>query len=343
MLKAGNIKAEPLVSIIVTNYNGEKYLSKCFSSLQSQSYPNIELILADDCSTDGSVEFVKTHFPKVKITRNSRNSGLSAASNNGAKLAGGSYLLFYNNDTIAFRDFVERMVEAAERDPCVGVCCACQLPYREEEDATVSEERKDMGGGSDIYGYICLARDAGHIFYPDAAIFIRKDLFEQIGGFDPDFFLYGEDMDICWRVHLMGYKIIPVKEAKFRHDSLCTVNEGGRFQTTYKRRYLVERQVINKLFKYYELKTLFRIVPTFVLFYFSEALFFLIFKLNSKMFFGVYIKAVLWNLCRIPAIVKNRRYIQRIRKTDDRYIMELMYPKYRKLEVALKRGVPKIS
>jgi len=238
-----------LVSVIITNFNGKKYLKSCLDSLLGQTYKNMEIILADDGSTEDDVEYVRKNYPSVILAVNEKNSGLSITSNNGAKKAKGDYLLFYNNDTISFPNFVEEMVKVADSSPEAGVVCPIQLPYRSEDDAKMNDLQKEVGVGSDIYGYICMAKDAGHIFYSDAAIFIKTDLFQKIGGFDPDFFLYGEDMDICWRVHLLGYKIVPALEAKFRHDSFCAKTENGKFQTSHKRRYLVERQVINKLFK----------------------------------------------------------------------------------------------
>jgi GT2 family glycosyltransferase len=331
------------VSVIITSYNGKKYLKNCLDSLLGQTYRNMEIILADDGSTDGSVDFVRNNYPRVILAVNEKNSGLSITSNNGAKKASGNYLFFYNNDTIAHPDFIEEMVKVSESDPKIGVVCPVQLPYNPEDDAKMNEDQKDIGVGSDIYGYICTARDAGHIFYPDAAIFMRKNLFEKIGGFDPDFFLYGEDMDICWRVHLVGYKISPAPNARFRHDSFCAQRVNGKIATSYKRRYLVERQAINKMLKYYKLQTLVWLFPKFMMYYAAESLYFLIIKLNPKMFYTVYVKAIVWNFFKSRSILKNRKYIQSIRKVDDKYILNLMYPKYRKLEAARKLGCPDVK
>ncbi len=332
--------SKPIVSVIITNFNGQKYLKKCFDSLLQQTYKSLELIFADDGSKDQSVEFIKKYYPKVKLSINTKNSGLAITSNNGVKIARGKYLLFYNNDTIAFPDFIEKMVEKAEKEKHIGIVCPQALPYLQKDDSCRSENQMYLGVGSDIYGYICTSRDAGHIFYPDAAIFIRADLFKKIKGFDPNFFLYGEDMDLCWRVHLLGYKIVTARKAKFRHDSSCAQMQNGRIKTTYRRRYLVERQTINKMLKYYKIQTLIWLFPKFLFYYFSEAFFFLIFKLNPKMFFEVYIKAILWNVSKTKNILRNRKFIQGIRKVDDHYIMNLMYPKYRKLHVAFELGIP---
>jgi len=338
-----NKKNSPLVSIIITNFNGEKYLKKCFDSLYKQKYKNIELILADGHSSDNSIKFVKTNYPKVKISRDEENLGLSYSSNNGAKLAKGEYLLFYNNDTISLPDFIKEMVKVGQSDKMIGVVCPLQLPYKAQDDNKRTDDRLDTGVGSDIYGYICTAKDAGHIFYPDAAIFIRRSLFDLIGGFDNNFFIYGEDMDLCWRVHLMGYKVATAQKAIFRHDSFCALTNNGKIQTSHKRRLFVERQVICKMLKYYRGSTLIWLLPKFFFYYFLEALYFLIIKGNPRMFFDVYLKAVWWNVQRLQSTLKNRRNIQSIRVIDDKEIMKLMYPKYRKIEAVRRLGVPEIK
>lgn len=334
----------PLVSVIISNYNGKKYLKNCFESLLSQTYLNIELIMADAPSTDGSAEYVKESFPRVVLSVGEKDLGLADMSNRGAKLAKGKYLLFYNNDTISFPNFIEEMVKVVEKDPKIGLVCPVQFPYLPEDDAKMTDAQKDIGVGSDMYGYICTAKDAGHIFYPDAAIFIPKDLFDKIGGFDSNFNMYGEDMDLCWRVHLLGYKIEAAPEAKFRHDSFCAQKSGdGKVITSYRRRNMVERQVINKLFKYYTLGTLLKILPKFIMYYLAESLFFLIVRRDWKMFRQVYIEAILWNLNKVKSTLENRKYIQSIRTVDDKYITGLMYPKYRKLEAAMILGIPHVK
>jgi len=332
----------PLVSIIVTNYNGKKYLKNCFDSLLKQDYKNLELILADDCSTDGSVDFIKKFYPQIKIAVNKINSGLSINSNNGAKLAKGEYLLFLNNDTICFEDFISKMVKVFLENENAGVVCPIQLPYDPNKDKEMTIDQKDFAG-SDIFGYICMARRSGSIFYPDASIFIRSDLFYKIGCFDENFFLYGEDMDLCHRVHLLGYKISLAKDAFFRHDSFCSQKVNGRVQTSIKRRMYVERQAINKIIKYYKLSTLLWILPVFMFFYVFEALYFLIIKGNINMFNTVYAGAIFWNIKNIKSTLVKRAKIQKIRKISDREMMELMYKKYSKLEAINILGIPNIN
>lgn len=333
-----------LVSVIVTNYNGKKYLEACLNSLLKQTYPNLEIIFCDDGSSDGSVGFVGQRFPQVKIVVNADNSGLSVTSNNGARIARGEYLLFFNNDTIAFPDLIANLVEAIESNSYAGVAYPLQLPYDSNQDDEWNKSRPDgfSACGVDIYGNPCPALSEEKMFYPDAAIFIKRKVFDGIGGFDPEFFLYGEDIDICWRVHLLGYKIIYAGNARFRHDSHCAQIENERVVTSIKRRALVERQVINMMLKYYRFTTLILLLPKFLVLFIAETLFFLLVRFNYKMFIRVYLSAILWNIKNWPKTKKKRLYIQGIRKINDRDIMKKMYHGYAKLDGVRRMGIPVI-
>jgi GT2 family glycosyltransferase len=331
-----------LVSIIVTNYNGKNYLTACFNALLKQTYTAIEIILSDDASTDGSVEFVRQNFPQIKISVNAINSGLSVTSNNGASLAKGEYLFFFNNDTVAFPDLVANLVSAIEGNPDAAVAYPAQLPYDSKLDPEWYNSRKKgfSACGADMYGNPCPALSEDKVFYPDAAIFIKRNVFDEIGRFDPAFFLYGEDIDICWRVHLMGYRIVYVDNARFRHDSGCTQIENNRVVTNIRRRALVERQVINMMLKYYRLKTLLLLLPRFFVMFSAEAFFFLIVKLNYKMFRQVYLQAIIWNIKNWPNTFLKRSEIQKIRRADDDSVMQRMYRGYSKLGAVKRMGIP---
>ncbi|MFC1804513.1 glycosyltransferase family 2 protein [Candidatus Omnitrophota bacterium] len=333
-----------LVSIILTNYNRKKYLFDCLNSLLQQTYSDIEIIYSDDASSDGSPDFVRANFPETKITVNKKNSGLSVTSNNGARLARGEYLFFFNNDTIAFPDLVANLVRVIEDKPDAAVASPVQLPYdsRLDEEWAKSRAQGFSACGTDIYGNPCPALSEEKMFYPDAAIFIKRKVFEEIGGFDPDLFLFGNDIDICWRVHLLGYKIICADRARFRHDSHSSQIEDGKVLTSIRRRALVECSVISMILKYYRIKTLLFILPTFSVLFAVEALFFLLFKFNHRLFIQVYIYAVVWNMKNLSRTLKKRSAIQKIRKVDDREIMKKMYFGYAKLDGVKRMGIPVI-
>ncbi len=115
------MKKPALVSVIVINFNGKKYINNCFDSLLRGSYSNIELILVDNGSSDESVEFVRDAYKNVQLLDLKNNFGLAVASNKGAEIAKGEYLFFFNNDTVADSNLINRLVEAVEEDSEIGI------------------------------------------------------------------------------------------------------------------------------------------------------------------------------------------------------------------------------
>ena len=137
---------DPLVSVIIVNYNGKRYLKGCIDSLEAGEFKNFELIFVDNGSIDGSIAFIKETFPKAKLIDNGANLGLAIASNRGAQAARGEYLFFFNNDTVADKNMLLRLVKRAESDPNAGVCGCTTMTY---DGAAVI----NSGVACDIYGY----------------------------------------------------------------------------------------------------------------------------------------------------------------------------------------------
>ncbi|MGH7203443.1 MAG: glycosyltransferase family 2 protein, partial [Candidatus Levyibacteriota bacterium] len=108
------------VSIIIINWNGLNYLQECLPSLQKQDYPNTEIIVVDNASSDESVSYLKKNFPKVRIVLNDKNYGFAEANNIGYKYITGDYVLFLNNDTKVTRNFLSILVKKLEKDETIG-------------------------------------------------------------------------------------------------------------------------------------------------------------------------------------------------------------------------------
>lgn len=322
----------PLVSIIIVNYNGCHYLGKCFDSLCEGIYKNIEIIFVDNGSTDGSLEFVKKKYQNIKIVDNKKNLGLSIASNNGAKLAHGKYLFFYNNDTIADRNLINKLVEKAESDANIGICGCKTLSYD-------GKSVLNIGASCDIFGY---PYSGGKIFYVDAAIFIRRDIFDEIGGFDPEMFLYGEDRDICWRCWIYGYKVVVVPDAFFYHDSACATLELSKYRTNTFKRFHGEFNAIRSILKNYSILMVFIIFPTYLLINFTEIVLYSVIG-RFNIVFAVYLKAYWKNFQLLKNAWIFRRRIQSERKGSDFTVMKNMSLISRKFLLFLKIGLPKFT
>lgn len=322
---------EPLVSVIIVNYNGRHYLRDCIESLKSGVHGNIEIIFVDNGSKDSSIEFVRESYPEIKIVDNGANLGLAVASNRGAQLAAGEYIFFYNNDTIADKNMISEMVRVAENDPGVGVCGCTTLTYD-------GKEVINSGVACDIYGY---PYGKGDPLYVDAAIFIRKSVFKEIGGFDPEMFLYGEDRDICWRTLLYGYDVVVAPAAFFRHDSFCSMKDGAYVTNVWKR-HVGERNLIRSLLKNYSFRNLLKIFPRYLLISLAEVTA-LTLTGRIAVVTSAYLKAYWWNIQRLSDTLRLRRKIQRERKADDSVVLRRMCKKSGKFELFKKIGIPRFA
>lgn len=322
---------EPLVSVIIVNYNGRHYLRDCFESLKAGVHGNIEIIFVDNGSKDSSIEFVRERYPEIKIVDNEANLGLAVASNRGAQLSAGEYIFFYNNDTIADKNMISEMVRVADNDPGVGICGCTTLTYD-------GKEVINSGVACDIYGY---PYGKGEPLYVDAAIFIRKSVFKEVGGFDPEMFLYGEDRDICWRTLLYGYDVVVVPTAFFRHDSFCSMKDGAYVTNVWKR-HVGERNLIRSLLKNYSFRNLLKIFPRYLLISLAEVT---VFTLTGRINVvrSAYLKAYWWNILRLRDTLRLRRKIQRERKADDSVVLRRMGKKSGKIELFKKIGIPRFA
>jgi len=258
-MTGGRVVTEPMVSIIVVNWNGLRFLDKCLSSVFRQTFAHasggpalechnrgFEVVFVDNGSTDGSVEFVKGRFPAARVIENASNLGFAKANNIGMAQARGKYILTLNNDTELKADFLDNLLQAANgADSGVGMWAPKILSME-------PPHRIDSVGGLLIYpdglarGRGRLEVDTGQydgindIFAPSAcAALYRRAMLDEIGLFDEDYFAYCEDTDLGLRARLAGWKAASVPEAVVYHYYSGT---SGRY-TPFKA-YLVERNRI---------------------------------------------------------------------------------------------------
>ena len=210
----------PLISVIIVNYNGKKFLSDCFSSLFSQTYHPFEVIMVDNNSNDGSVEFVKQNFPDVKVLCQPGNLGFAGGTNAGIHAAGGEFILTLNNDTIISTDFIKELAEPMVSDTSVGMCASKMIfPDGRINSTAICISRSgaawDRGMGEPDRGQYDVGEE---VFGPCAgAALYRRSMLDSIGLFDEDFFLYMEDVDLAFRARLSGWKCLYTPAARVTH------------------------------------------------------------------------------------------------------------------------------
>ena len=244
----------PFVSVIIVNYNGSHLLKECLESLSRQTYTDFEIIVVDNGSTDGSVELVKNHFPEVHILVNETNLGYGEGNNRGIMHSKGRYVVLLNNDTKVHHCWLEELIKVAEEDSSIGMCASKILNYDNPE--IIDNTGLLMYPDGLARGRGRLEKDRGQydtleeVFIPSGcAALYRREMLEEIGLFDEDFFLYLDDVDIGLRARLAGWKCIYVPDAIVYHKYSATTEPYSPLKA-----YLVERNRIWIVIKYFPLR-----------------------------------------------------------------------------------------
>lgn len=214
------MKKYPKVFIIVLNYNGRKVIKKCLSSVFKIDYPNLEVVFVDNNSTDGSLEMAKTNFSKATFIKNEENLGFAAGNNVGIRYAlerMADYVLVLNNDTEVEKDFLTKMVEAAEKDEKIGIL----------SPVIFQGDTKEVWFSGGIIKW--LRMKSMHLdkvqtedsyetdFVTGCSMLVKASVFKEIGLFDEDYFLYWEDADLSFRAKKAGFKNVVVSGSWVYH------------------------------------------------------------------------------------------------------------------------------
>ncbi|MGD6934013.1 MAG: glycosyltransferase family 2 protein [Candidatus Bathyarchaeia archaeon] len=223
MLKADADK--PLVSIIIVNYNGQRFLDKCLTSVFKTNYSRFEVILVDNSSRDGSLTFLKQKFgsdKRLKVIKNSENLGFGPANNIGYLHSKGEYIAFLNNDTDVEPEWLRILVDSMEQDPTIGLAQSLVLDMDSQKIQTAGylfsdysvfvhplcKGREDV---SEIHGIFEVSTVMG------AAMIAKKSFIEEIGLFDPKYFYYYDDDYLSFKTWLAGKRVVTVPTSKVHH------------------------------------------------------------------------------------------------------------------------------
>ena len=229
MMEKELLRKNMLVSIIIITYNNEKFIRRCLESLSHTLYPNFEIIIVDNGSKDGTINCVKDFIKytprlksKIKIIVNTKNIGHAAAVNIGVKYARGKFIVLLDSDTEVEPNWLIELIKVMESDPRIGVAQSKLLSMRDRTKIDSSGGRVDYCGIEQSPS-LSLKKDFScnpveNIFYAkSAALITRREIFYEAGMFDPDFFVYGDDKDFCWRVHLRDYRVVVVYNSVVYH------------------------------------------------------------------------------------------------------------------------------
>jgi GT2 family glycosyltransferase len=217
-------------AVIIPNWNGQKYLARCLPALSVQACQDFQVVLVDNGSTDGSVEWVRRRYPFVEIVPLDRNYGFAAACNAGIRATAAELVVTLNNDTSPEPDFLAQLLDGADQYPDVGMFAATLWLDRESPvvDAAGLKVNRlgvawNIAHGMPLAG---LPAEPREVFGPCAgAALYRRQLFEDVGPFDESYFAYLEDMELAWRARWAGWKCMWLPTAVVSHIHSAT---GGR-------------------------------------------------------------------------------------------------------------------
>ena len=208
------------IAVVILNWNGQKFFEKFLPSLLENSSNMAEIIVADNASSDGSIEYLKLNFPTVRIIQHKQNYGFAKGYNLALAQVEADYYILLNSDIEVTPNWIQPVIDLMESDTSIG---ACQPKIRSYTEPQKFEYAGAAGGFIDKYGYpfcrgrmfLSIEEDAGQyndsieIFWATGAcMFVRTSLFHKFGGLDEDFFAHMEEIDFCWRLKNEGYKIM---------------------------------------------------------------------------------------------------------------------------------------
>lgn len=230
----------PSVAIVILNYNGQQYLEQFLPSVVATEYLNLEIIIADNGSTDQSIDFLQEHYPSITLLRSPTNEGFAGGYNWALKMVEAQYYVLLNSDVEVSPNWVNPIINLMESDDSIAACQPKICSYRNKQ---LFEYAGASGGWIDFLGYpfsrgrvfdVCEPDngqydDSSTIFWASgASLFIRSAVFHAMNGFDPYFFAHQEEIDLCWRMQLKGYKIMVCPSSYVYHVGAGTLPRGGK-------------------------------------------------------------------------------------------------------------------
>jgi len=302
---------EPLVSIIILNYNAGNLLLECVDSIFKSNYKNLEVIVVDNISKDNSHKKCKEKFQNITLIENEQNLGYCGGNNIGIKHANGKFLVILNPDVIVETDWLNGLLDAFSK---YG-----EGLYQPKILATTNHNVIISAGNMiQLFGFGFSRgkgeKDVGQYekdekvgYASGTCLFSSSDVFKKIGNFDSFLFAYHDDLDLCWKGRLKGIKSFYVHKSIVYHPL-----EGYSFKWNSFKYFLMERNRNYCLIKNFSGRTIFKILPSLILVDVAITLFYL-----KKGFISAKIKANLDILKNSKTILKNHSMIQKSRILND--------------------------
>lgn len=311
----------PEISVIVVTWNGRHHLEACLTAVAAQEGVSAETIVVDNGSTDGTAEFVR-RFPWVRLVALGDNRGFAGGNNAGAREARGRYLAFLNNDTVADPGWLRSLRAGIDADSGF-VLTTSRIVFMHDPSVIDSAGDGFLRAGGAFKRHhgapAQVAGDSGEVFgVCGAACLLPKAVFDELGGFDEDFFASHEDVDLSYRARLRGYRCRYVADAIVRHHGSATLGRISGFAVFHGQRNLEWVYVKNT-----PASLLIRTLPGHLLYNAAAAAYFARLGL-----LGPFVRAKVAAVARLPAMLRKRSDIQRGRRVGSRAIQLHLEPRW---------------
>jgi GT2 family glycosyltransferase len=238
------MSTRPTVAVIILNWNGVNHLKKFLPSVLNSTWPDLQIVVGDNGSTDGSVAFIESEYgDRVKVIENDKNYGYTGGYNRVVDQVAADYYILLNSDIEVTRGWIEPVITMMENDHSIA---AASPKIKAFDRKTYFEHAGAAGGFIDTLGYpFCRGRlffdveedrgqyeQSGEVFWASgAALFIRSRCWRETGGFDEQFFAHMEEIDLCWRLKNKGYKVMYCAQSTVYHVGGGTLNAENPFKT----------------------------------------------------------------------------------------------------------------
>lgn len=328
---AGETKSKtswPLVSVVIVTFNGKEFLQSCLNSVVKSDYPDLEILLIDNGSSDGSVELIKKlfrNYPCIKLICNKKNLGPAAGRNIGVGAARGKYVAFLDDDTEVDPNWLTEAVNVMESDPSIGAA---------QSKLLLIDQRNKFDYAGDYlsqYGFLVQRvnfeevddgqlDEVVEIFSTKSAgMIVRRDVLLNIGGFDEDYFIYMEETDLCWRIWLNNYRVIFIPMSIVYH-AFGRKSKLTSTRTKFLTKYLGTKNYITTMIKNLGTWNLLKILPLHIGFWTGIIVWHI---MRRRLIEASWVtKGVLYNLTHFRCIWMKRKVVQSsVRKVPDIYIM----------------------
>jgi len=313
--------SNPLISVVIPNWNGKKFLAGCLDSLKGQTYQPIEIVIVDNGSKDGSVQFLQENYPEVKLVTFPVNTGFSPAVNAGIKASTGEMVALLNNDTIVDPQWMAEFFKAMQDHPEAGSAGCKMLAYDDHSLLDGAGDGYRRGGLPGRIGH--KERDEGRFNRKryllgacGGAALYRRELFDCIGLFDEDYFAYLEDVDLGLRAQAAGFKCIYVPTAIVYHLGCGTTGSG--YSPLVVR--LSARNNWNTIVKNIPMPLLWKFLPHIC---FWQLYYLAVVTVRGGQLLP-WLKGTYEAVKLLPTMMEKRREINRLRKTSLEYMEQII-------------------